>query len=649
MAEILYTNQRGVNAPLHVFLYPASNKIEEPTKYTLVAPDVVLSSYGNVEGYRFILNGVGFGYDVNDNPISGTIESLEIQDASGNTIATATGINKSLADFYTTLMSSGSEDAIDELFSTSDHYIGTTSIDHLQTSGMGDTLEGMDGDDFLTADESNATLIGGAGDDEFIINAQSTLSDIVVIGGNADGTSVGDEMDTVVIRQSVEFAKIVAIDAVAFLGSDLKATIGTDMLGPNGLSPTLRVGVAPSTATATLVINRTGTGAANLDLSGWTVSTRLTTEVNLLAGDTSQHDQVVGTVSSDIISAGAGNDTIDGSLGNDTLKGGEGDDRLISTSTRNVTGGAVGEVIDGGSGIDLAVIDRMRKTEAFEFDLTSLGPQKLADGTETSGIERVDFVGGSGNDKLTGGALADTLEGYLGADTLNGGGGDDELYGGSGIDSLIGGTGNDTFLIRDAGDTIVEVAGQGTDTVLTTLDFSLAALGAVENLKVEKAEDVTAISLTGNALANTLVGNAGKNTLKGSSGNDRLEGLLGDDLIYGGTGKDILAGGAGKDLFVFESRPNKKTNVDTILDFSAKDDTIRLENAIFKGLKKTGTVSKSAFVLGTKAKDANDRILYNKKTGDVFYDADGTGRSAAVKILKIAEKVALTHKDFFVI
>ena len=68
-----------------------------------------------------------------------------------------------------------------------------------------------------------------------------------------------------------------------------------------------------------------------------------------------------------------------------------------------------------------------------------------------------------------------------------------------------------------------------------------------------------------------------------------------------------------------------------------------------RDLKKTGALSKSAFVLGTKAKDANDRILYDKKTGYISYDADGAGKGAAIKIAKIADKVSLTHADFFVI
>ncbi|MBM1170679.1 calcium-binding protein [Microvirga arabica] len=459
--------------------------------------------------------------------------------------------------------------------------------------------------------------------------------------------------DVLSIRQNASFAGIFGIDRLEFMGpnaeTEIRMTIGTDMVGASKLSSTLSVQTKTNT-NAVLAFNRAGSGPVNLDLSGWELNrlpgSKLKVEMNFTVGDMGQADSIYGSPADDEISTGAGDDTIVGSSGNDTMNGGAGNDSLFSAGI--VRAGSA-EIINGGEGTDFASIVRWNQTQAFDFDLTASGTQTLFDGTEIISIESVRFQGGSGNDKLTGGALADTLEGYFGSDTLNGGGGDDRLYEGGGIDSLIGGAGNDTFLIRDAGDIIVEAAGQGTDTVLTILDFSLAALGAVENLKAEKAEDTTALSLTGNALANTLAGNAGKNILKGSSGNDLLEGLLGDDLLYGGTGEDVLAGGAGKDSFVFDSRLNKTTNVDTILDFSAKDDTTRLENAIYKGLKKTGTVSKSAFVLGTKAKDANDRILYNKKTSDVLYDADGSGRSAAVKILKIAEKVALTHKDFFVI
>ncbi len=55
------------------------------------------------------------------------------------------------------------------------------------------------------------------------------------------------------------------------------------------------------------------------------------------------------------------------------------------------------------------------------------------------------------------------------------------------------------------------------------------------------------------------------------------------------------------------------------------------------------------FVNGTKAQDAEDRIVYDRKSGSLCYDSDGTGRIAQVKIATIANKVPLTHNDFFVV
>ena len=66
-------------------------------------------------------------------------------------------------------------------------------------------------------------------------------------------------------------------------------------------------------------------------------------------------------------------------------------------------------------------------------------------------------------------------------------------------------------------------------------------------------------------------------------------------------------------------------NLDTISDFSVKDDTLQLDNAVFKKLGKAGKLNKAYFTIGDKAKDKNDYIVYDKKTGILSYDADGSG------------------------
>ena len=109
----------------------------------------------------------------------------------------------------------------------------------------------------------------------------------------------------------------------------------------------------------------------------------------------------------------------------------------------------------------------------------------------------------------------------------------------------------------------------------------------------------------------------------------------------------MLSGGARKDSFTFDTTPGGR-NVDVILGFNVADDTIRLNDSAFTKLK-WGTLSASSFVVGTKALDSNDRIIYHSKTGSLSYDADGSGSIAAIKFAQIESLAKLTAADFIVI
>ena len=119
-------------------------------------------------------------------------------------------------------------------------------------------------------------------------------------------------------------------------------------------------------------------------------------------------------------------------------------------------------------------------------------------------------------------------------------------------------------------------------------------------------------------------------------------------------GNDTLTGGEDRDIFIFGSklgtyRTDRQVNFDTITDFKVKQDKIYLENAIFRKLKKTGTLKEDFFHIGSKADDPNDYILYNKRTGVLSYDPDGSGRAKAIEFAIIKKNLNLTHKDLFVI
>jgi Ca2+-binding RTX toxin-like protein len=141
----------------------------------------------------------------------------------------------------------------------------------------------------------------------------------------------------------------------------------------------------------------------------------------------------------------------------------------------------------------------------------------------------------------------------------------------------------------------------------------------------------------------------------GGSGRDRLFGAGGNDTLTGGLGNDVLDGGEDRDVFVFKSKlsktnaANRKANLDKILDFSVADDKISLSKSIFNKLGKKGELSGQAFWTGTNAHDASDRVIYNKKTGALFYDSDGVGSKAAIQFVTLDKRLSLSAWGFLVI
>lgn len=174
------------------------------------------------------------------------------------------------------------------------------------------------------------------------------------------------------------------------------------------------------------------------------------------------------------------------------------------------------------------------------------------------------------------------VNGDAGNNSLVGGAGNDTLSDGYGSDTMIGGAGDDTYFISNPGkteaDTIVEKAGAGVDTVVSSASYVLT-----DNVEVLKLTGKGGLTGRGNELDNTIVGNDGANIIDGLGGNDTLDGGLGIDTVIGGVGNDVLTGGGGNDTFWFKPGGGK----DTITDFRANGDADKLDlsNYLKVGLK----------------------------------------------------------------
>lgn len=148
-----------------------------------------------------------------------------------------------------------------------------------------------------------------------------------------------------------------------------------------------------------------------------------------------------------------------------------------------------------------------------------------------------------------------TVSGTVNDDVLFGGDGNDTFTMGTGVgvDNLSGGKGNDVYYVHLPSDSVIELAGEGTDQVATFNSYVMSAGAEIELLTTNNGTATRNLSLTGNEFAQTIHGNAGKNVLSGLGGNDTLWGGDGNDVLIGGAGADNLLGGEGTDVADYSS------------------------------------------------------------------------------------------------
>jgi Ca2+-binding RTX toxin-like protein len=561
----------------------------------------------------------------------------------------------------------------------------------LTGSSIGQTLIGNGG---------ASRLSGRGGDDTYIVDGNDDL--VFEAGAEGNDTVVTSGSYTLGIGQEIETLRL----------ADPAGTAARTLTG-NGFSNALIGNAGANTLDGAGGADSLTGGAGNdiyvVDVAGdqvfekageGTDTVRTSVSYVLAAGQSIETlELAAGTASLDLTGNELAN-TLRDNAGNNRLDGGAGRDTLISLGGR--------DVLLGGQDSDSAIIDRSGATAALRFVMQSVGGTTtlVGDGTTTTSIGNITLTGGSGADTFTTLDGIDTLNGGAGADTLNGGAGADRLTGGTGNDafvvdnagdlvfeasgggvdrvfastsytlqagqeieglqllaatgsanlnltgnaisqSLVGNNGanvinggvgrdamtgrggDDTYIVDNLGDRVTEAAGGGRDTVLATASYALGEGQEIEALQLRASTGSARFNLSGNAFGQSLVGNNGANVLDGRGGGD------------------VLTGRGGADSFAFSTALGAG-NVDRIVDFAAED-TMRLSKSVFSALA-PGQLAESAFKnISTGNADAGDRILYKQSTGELFYDADGSGSGAAVKFAVLDNKAALTHADVLVV
>ena len=246
--------------------------------------------------------------------------------------------------------------------------------------------------------------------------------------------------------------------------------------------------------------------------------------VNALIPGADGNDELVGD---------AGGNTLDGGAGADVMEGRTGDDTYLVDDKGDV----VKELADGG-------YDTVKSSTGYTL------PDEV-EALELVGRQAVHATGNAKANRILGNEASNVIDGKGDADLM------------------IGRKGNDTYVVDHTLDRVVEYEGEGTDTVRSSVSFTLGQ--HLENLMLTGSD---AINGAGNALNNRLTGNAADNRLLGGAGNDWLDGGAGNDYLAGGAGSDTYRFGRGSGYDTIFNRDSGRGKDVLQFDESVNDDQL---------------------------------------------------------------------------
>jgi trimeric autotransporter adhesin len=491
-----------------------------------------------LEGHDRLDGGIGA-----DNMQGGSGDDGYIVDDVGDVVTEASGAGYDLVEssISYTLTSN-----VETLVLTSTASLGGTG------NTLNNELFGNAGNNALNGGTGSDTMAGGAGDDSYTVNVST---DVVVEYAN-EGTDSVQAGASYALQGNVENLTLTGSGNYSATGNDLNNRLAGNS-GANVLTggrgddtyviaagdtvvelPGEGVDTVQSSATHTLAPD-----AENLTLTGSNAINATGNDANnILAGNTGANI-LSGGLGDDVymVAAGGGADTVS--------EAGGAADRVELASVFTAAGTTLTR---SGNDVVLTFAGRtesLRLSNWFSGAASQIEAIAFSDGTVwtaayVSANARSVINGTSAAETLNGTAADDQINGLAGNDTINGNAGNDILDGGAGNDSMLGGIGNDRYVVDSATDIVVENSAEGTDTVQSSVTWTLGA--NLEDLTLASTGNINA---TGNADANTLTGNAGNNVLNGAAGADTMAGAAGNDSYTVDNAGDVVTelAGAGTD------------------------------------------------------------------------------------------------------